>query len=387
LKPLTVDEIEGIEAASKQSCIRVGLVATPSLGAEATKWVASEIAASLTQRFPDACWEVPYVRDGLVTAPAELTELVDAARARLLDEDWDLVVCITDLPLRLSRRPLLTHTSPTHGVALVSLPAFGVRQVNRRLLDSIADAVCVLIGDTASDGTEQTEAARTRTRQRLAELATDLDDPSESRRVVFLARVVTGNIRLLLGMIRANRPWRLVGHLSRALLGGLAAGTFALVQSDLWRIATNLGAVRPIVLMCVAIVIAVVTMIVGHGLWERADNPRVREQVALFNLVTTVTVTVGIASLYGTVFVASLGVGALLIDSSLFTNAVGHRVGVSEYLHLAWLASSLATFGGALGGVLETDEAVREAAYAYRLKPREAALGREEPIEGAARDE
>ena len=59
---------------------------------------------------------------------------------------------------------------------------------------------------------------------------------------------------------------------------------------------------------------------------------------------------------------------AILIVPSLFESAVGHPVDVFDYLRLAWLASSLATVGGALGGVLESDATVREAAYAYRAE-------------------
>jgi hypothetical protein len=92
----------------------------------------------------------------------------------------------------------------------------------------------------------------------------------------------------------------------------------------------------------------------------------VREQVTLFNLATTATVVFGVTALYLSVFVASLLAALLLIETSLLSEALGRDTDVWDYVRLAWLSSALGTIGGALGATLETDEAVREAAYAYR---------------------
>jgi uncharacterized membrane protein len=167
-------------------------------------------------------------------------------------------------------------------------------------------------------------------------------------------------------MIRANRPWRLTARLSHALVGALAAATYALVADDVWRIADSLEAARLAALTVAAATVAVVALIAVHDLWERTSDRRAREQVMLFNLTTVVTLAIGIASLYLAVFVASLAGAGLLIDSSLMGAAIGEPAHVSDYLRLAWLASSLATVGGAVGAALESDAAVREAAYAYR---------------------
>jgi hypothetical protein len=219
-----------------------------------------------------------------------------------------------------------------------------VRQVDRRLLDSATGAVAVLVGNAAEEA----------------------GDDATGDGVAFLARVITGNLRLLGGMVRANRPWRLVVSLSRALAGALAAVLFALLTSDVWRIATSLGGARLAAVTAVTLVAAVAALIIDHGLWERAPDRRVREQVALFNITTLVTVAFGMLSLYAGLFVAILAAAALLIDSSLLASAVGHDVGVGDYLALSWLAASLAMVGSILGGTFESEAAVREAAYAHR---------------------
>ena len=96
--------------------------------------------------------------------------------------------------------------------------------------------------------------------------------------VRFVAAVVRGNLRLLLGMVRANRPWRLAARLSRALVAALAAVAFALVTSDIWRIADSLGWLRLLALSIVSLAAIVLALLAAHGLWERAANRRGREQ-------------------------------------------------------------------------------------------------------------
>ena len=55
-----------------------------------------------------------------------------------------------------------------------------------------------------------------------------------------------------------------------------------------------------------------------------------------------------------------------LLVPTLFTDGLGHPARAADHLELAWLISSLATVGGALGAGLESNKAVRQAAYSYR---------------------
>jgi hypothetical protein len=61
--------------------------------------------------------------------------------------------------------------------------------------------------------------------------------------VQFTARVLSGNVRLLLGMIRANQPWAFVARLSRALVVAAATDILTLVAADLWGLITIHGVV------------------------------------------------------------------------------------------------------------------------------------------------
>ena len=340
-----------------QPDVTVGLVAAPGAPAELARGLAEDLLAQLCGDLPGVAWRVEQVVDGLVRPPADDGEIVAAGRRVLLAHDWDLALCLTDLPLEVSRRPVVAHASPVHAVALLSVPALGAVAVRRRALRTATGLVRQLLGGGDDDSPEDLV-------RRVRELAGEPDEAREG--ISFTARVLTGNLRLLLGMVAANRPWRLAARLSRALTAAIAAGVFALVTPDIWQLADSFGWVRMTVVAGGAVLGTCATLVLGAGLWERPARRGVRKQVALFNLATAATVAIGVLSLYAALFLLSLAGALLLVVPDLFAAGLGHRPGPTDYLEIAWLISALATVGGALGAGLESDEAVREAAYSYR---------------------
>ncbi len=366
------------EAAAEPRTVIIGVISAPGTSTELTERLRPDLSERIGARLPGVRWVVRFVSDRLVEGPADLSQLIGAARLRLIDEQWHLTVCVTDLPLQTARRPVVAHASMTHGVAVLSLPALGAVGVTRRAADALVRLVAALVGDAdranldahpstgtrgrAHAGVQRRRGAVTRRLQELGDAVAP-----DSNGFGLVAGVITGNVRLLLGMLRANRPWRLAIRLSRALVAALTAAVFALVTSDIWRLADGLGPTRLALLTVGSVAAVVLTIVLGAGLWEHPPRTgSAREQVIMFNLVTLATVVIGVLALYGTLLVLNLVGAFLLVPRQTLADALGHNASVASMAGLAWLATSVATVGGALGAGLETDEAVREAAYSYQ---------------------
>src|SRR4029079_17467766 len=116
--------------------IAVGLLAAPGLPAEVAETLAPELSMRLNELYPGWKWVVPLEIDGLVVPPASTTELIDAAHQRLLRQDWELALFLTDLPLRVGRSTVVAHASPTHRVAVISLPGLGLARFRPKALET-----------------------------------------------------------------------------------------------------------------------------------------------------------------------------------------------------------------------------------------------------------
>jgi hypothetical protein len=342
----------------------VAVLAAPGVTRELAGTLVESLPDDLARELPGAQWRAVVGEVDPADPAATSPELVDALRRRLLEEDWDLVVGLTDLPLRAGRRPVTAHASATHGVGLVSVPALGAVGVARRLRTAAVRLVEGLLGEPVGHGGEGAGRGA-RVHGRLRELAAPIgrakvhDDGS----VRFVGAALRGNLRLLVGMVRANQPTRVIVRLSSALVTALGTAAIALAASNVWQLADGLSWARLAVLALLSWLGTCLALILAHGLWERAWSPRARERVVLFNLATAATVALGVLAFYVALFALTALGGLLLIPDALFEQTVQHPVGVVDYLHLAVLVATLATVGGALGSLVDSDLAVRDAAY------------------------
>jgi hypothetical protein len=352
---------------SEREPIVIGLLAAVGEAAEVAQRLADQLPDLLRERHPDVEWRVE-VRTEPLAGPAGVgVDLVQVARERMLTEGWHLCVCLTDLPLHVGRRPVTAHASVTLGVAVVSVPALGPVAMEQRVRAAVLRLVEGVLG-SGGDRSRERGGKRRRVEARLEEIASPVGRASveEGGTVRFVTASVRGNLRLLMGMVRANRPWRLVVGLSRAIVAALGFAVFGLTSPGLWKVMDGTSGLRLLLLSLGAAVGTWVTVIAVHHLWERSPTPAARERVLLINLATTLTIGLGVLTNYLALLVINAVGGVLMLVPNVLEKELHHSVGFGDYVKLALLVTTLALLGGALGAAVESDATVREAAYGYR---------------------
>lgn len=334
----------------------LGVIVSPGVQSLARETLAADVAAVLTQKYGQIGWNVVAVEDRLEQPPTTPLDLMEAARDRMLDENWDLVLVLTDIPLKDGRRVVQTQLSPVHGVGLVVVPALGVVQLPAKVRTACLRLVEELLDFDDDDSVD--DIVR-RARQR----AEDVEVHEGESPVQFAARVLGGNVGVLLGLVRANRPLTLALRLTQLIAVTAAAGALMLITPDIWVLASNYGPGRLATLSVIAIAAVTVSLIVGAKLWERPRRRAEREQVTLFNVATALTMAIGVSVFYLAVFLLALAAAFLLLDATSFHELSSKPRTTGTIIDIAWMTASLATLGGAVGAGLEEDDIIRAAAY------------------------
>ncbi|MEU2002273.1 hypothetical protein ACH47B_14750 [Rhodococcus sp. NPDC019627] len=303
----------------------------------------------LERRWTACVRSKPYLSD----EQANFADVIDAVDPS--SEGEDIVVYLTDLPRREDTLPVVADVSADHLFALISVVGVGGVDIEGRVRTVTELAIARILGEP------------------------ELTAPGAARRfpcveiedgIRYFAPSGLRRLRLLSGMVRANRPWRLVTGLSKVLVGAFATGAVALATSTIWMFADTMGPWRMSAATVLSIVAMILWLILDHELWERPRSPEERDRSVLYNTATVVTLVIGVIVLHVALFCLLLFTACLTLPPELLSRILGHGVNFSDYLTLAWLLASIATIGGALGSGLEDDAAVTEAAYGARQRQR-----------------
>lgn len=332
------------------------VVADPGEPTALARRVVEDLPSRVGQRDHDArSWTADLRSESHV--PSEETEfdrVVKSVDPRSRDEE--LVLYLTDMPRRDGTRPVIAEIHPEQLFAMISVVGVGGLAVGRRI-DTI---VGLVVAHLLNEPRLSTATARRRFPSvPVGSTGLRIFSPPGLRRA-----------RLLAGMVRANRPWRLAGGLSKAMAGAFATGAIALATSTIWLFADLMGPWRMSAATVLSVAAMVVWLIVDHELWERPDEPQERARSMLYNVATVVTLLIGVVAFHIALFGLLLFTAGVALPPSLFSQTLKHPVGVADYLLLAWLLASIATIGGAMGSGLEDDDAVRSAAYGVRQQER-----------------
>jgi hypothetical protein len=243
----------------------------------------------------------------------------------------------------------------------VNIPAFGATLLKPR----VRQAATALIGDIAQEAIEGPNQLQA---HRPTEVLTPIrreTTPDARAEVRYVTPAGLGHLRLLGGMVRANRPWRAFSGLSSAVVAAFGTGAYALLSTSIWQLSGQLGWPRLGAIMLCAVTAMVAWLIIGHGLWEKAEHGKRRKDTALYNAATALTLGIAVLCGYAAMFVLLYGVAALLIEGGVFKDNAGHAAGAGAYAALAWLGAAIGTVAGALGSKLENIDEVRHAAYGH----------------------
>ena len=367
------------ESAERRPCTVVGVLAEPEAAAAELGRHLGEVLPGLLAERRDGGrgWAVRVCNERLPGGDLGThDEMVEYGARRRAELGWDLAVCVTDLPLRDGKQPLVADVASGRGIVLVSLPAFGATRLRRRVTEVVRELVIDLAA-FAEDGA----------RADAGPIGTARDLPGPFRVVTpdvsgIDARVVAsrGRWRLLVGRVRDNRPWRLLLGLRGAIVAAFAFSAFWVINPMIWQLSAAQSAWRLVLISLGTVTAMVVWLIVYHELWVRTarDDPTTREQVVLFNASTVLTLLIGVGCAYLGLLTVNFGAANLVIPRQILAEQLQAPVGLADYALLTWLATSGASVAGALGTGFESEQSVREAAYSRREQERRARFKEDE---------
>lgn len=379
---------------------------TKTLGLITAPGIASRMGDSLKEELSDMIsyyvseeyqWEVETLEDPLTGGTNDSVEVLESSCDMKKKHSWDFAITLTDLPLFNDNKIIIAEALKDDQVALITFPGLGLVPMYKRIREAVLQLMNEMYHGSSDADRKQAEAhIQSKSDEKSDEKYEELQDKDTDRllnkrffellfplkretpehnddiEVRFTTKSrINGSIRLLGGMVNANRPWEMFPAFIKVLVIAFTTGTYALVFPTLWTLSSYYTVGRLILLMSIAILVLVFWIITAHGLWERKHEEELTFVRRIYNATTFFSLLFAVLTYYVLLFVLFSLTTFLLIPAAQLSSQLQSSIGIGDYLYIAWTATSISTIIGGLGSVFEKEDVVLETMYGYRQRQRQ----------------
>lgn len=410
--------------------VKLGLIPSPGYPADLTSKIVDDLPNMLEKKIDTPInWKPEILVDPLVGSAEQMNRLMNKVINIKKKNNWDYVICLTDLPQFMEKHIIMADINREQKVALVSLPAFGLFPIKKRIKRTINQVIREMIFGNADDIQNISMQSRKTFReqkkhtakgvhwpiQRVAisrvteanakkeeasaedihkkdkngdsnkneETQENTEKQSDVRHVI-QSRII-GQIRILGGMVLANQPWKGFFSFKKVLMFAFGTGVYITIFPTPWELSTIYTLSRFITLMIAALIAMVAWMIFAHNLWEKPTRKGDKRLRKLYNITTISTLGVIVFFNYILLFCIFLATLYLFVPQNLFqlSTSAGSDPSFKYYVQLTWLIASLGTLAGSIGSTSEDEATIREITYSYRQINRHYEMQNEENDKGS----
>lgn len=366
--------------------IKIGLVAAPGVTEKIARQLQQELPALLSSTInPEVEWQIDTKIDPLTGSAETVQKIYTKISNYQNNHDWQYTIGLTDLPIISNKHVVAFDINSKNGASLISLPAYGWRPIKKRIKNSIAGIIKAIDGTLDSNTTSNYHNSEQQLNSQFPfstlETHTEYFEDTDSHHTLYYVSSNTkGAIRLISGMTFANNPFNMLKSLSNVVAIAFTTGAFGIVFTTMWNLSFVYSGWRMLLIMLVAILGMMLWIIVAHDLWESTAESNDKRITMLYNLTTTLTLTVSIGFYYVILFCLFLLATLVVLPPGYLgqTLQLQGSANLIHYINLAWFATSISTVAGAIGAGLNNESQILESTYGYRQRQRYQKMNEEE---------
>lgn len=364
---------------------------------QAYQQTVTQLCTLLQEQFPQFHWEMHFIVERRYPPYGALMPLplLELGVHEKLSRHWDFaLVLVPNELVPQSRIFTLGVPSSALEVAVLSTARLTRQQEtptansaatttdNRTLVDGLATLALHLLGhvwgvEHATEGpmvppedcqglcpTDFPHYQQRAIAERLAEVADARleEQPRRWRRVPFYWRTFWSNPKGIWTDVIGYKPWRLPFRMGRLTAAAAVSIVFLLLGAESWEVGANQSVRNLLLGGTVAIFGATLFLFWGQNLGEVARSRSWREQIIRTRMVVFFTLLIGMIALWSVLFTVSL-LATLYMPTNVPLNWLGRNpqsdISFTLLFHQAAFMATLGVFGGALGGNLEDEDAIK----------------------------